>query len=262
MESTWLSISIFCDTDNNYLVLDKGILPKIKQLTGDDILKNWYFKFNNTGGPNIKVPMLVQNTNLNNTVEGIAAYFKSCFYTNVECTSKPLVIDDLYGLFPTNSIQFGLYEVANLYDNSNIKLKQAISELYIEALCKEPVDEETLLSFSLYLHLVAFKETAVFKGVGQIRAFLLDIAKPSNTDAAIQKELINLLQAILADINSNTRYSDELSWLNKWAKVCESDYFLNDPVEVFKLINQHLQLSEKVLNFLIYLLRYHLNNNS
>lgn len=263
MEYTSLSISIFCDTDNNYLVLRKGILTKVRQLQRAGLLKNWYFDFSNNGGSNIITPMLVQTRNINNTVEKIAKYFNSFFDSNFDCHPKPILIEDLYQPFPVNSIQFGLYKATGLFDNPYISLKQTISDIYIEALCKEPVYDEALLSLSLYLYLMVIKEAlASHQGAEQIREFLLDTSESFNTDIEVQEELKNLLTAIVEDIGHHTKYNREISFLNKWEQVCKSRCYLNEPIEIFKLINKHLQLSENVLSIVIYLTSYYINRLS
>lgn len=257
MEYTWLSISVYCDTAQYNRVLAKGIFPVVNRLQSDGLLRSWFFEFNYNGGSNIVTPMLIQNSDLYQTVQNIANDFKLLFLdVNLHCSSRLITINDLYRPFPVNTLQFGLYSVKDLLDHPHIELKQIISEVFIEAVCDEPIQDEFLVSFGLYLLLASIKaDFARHRNPKLIQDLLSEQIGLISLDEETCKELDNLIVEIMEDIEHLTDFHRQSLWFGKWENVCQSNHAGISPLKIFQLVNQLLQMSLQMVGVVTYLTR-------
>lgn len=252
MEYTWLSISAYCDPVHYHRVLTEVIFPVVSQRQRDRLLGSWFFEFNYNGGPNIVTPMLVQNSNLHQTVENIADDIKLRFCdANLHYPPRLITLEDLYKPFPVNSLQFGVYSVKNLFDHPDIGLKQIISEVFIEAVCEEPIQDESSLCFCLYLLFAAIRE-ALVRNPELVRDLFSGQSDLINLDEEACKDLDNLVNEIGEDIDHLTDFHRKSLWFVKWENACQSKHAYTAPLKVFQLVAQLLQMSPQMAEIVIY----------
>lgn len=149
-----LSISLFSPISGWQILLKDGIIPFFCFLK--DRLISYRVQFNYDCGPNIRLSLYVHSGNAMDVAKEADLFFKVFFQELEKPTdSEPLKFDGLFMPFPSNSIRYGLFEVAGMEKME--PLEKAFSVLVLNGLSDEVIDEEAVLTFCIYVSFLNYK---------------------------------------------------------------------------------------------------------
>ena len=214
-------------------------------------------------GENIRISICCTSDNAETLSVAANEFFKE-FYTKNDFPEKNihLPIDGLFLPFQCNTIQYGLHKKG--YHNS---VDFQLSNMIVEVLADDVIDDESILTFALYLHLGLLSQLDVELALIDLKSYNMDTE--SNL---IDKELLYENYAlnkvsfneIYSDIFNRRRESleDTSPWLDDWLQLCASELNSGGIIEnkfgavyeITTIINNHLGFDDsmkQVLNNLI-----------
>jgi len=256
---TWLTTSIYCSRTTWHKVLEEGIKPFL--------LKNKYcsyrLEFNYLSGENIRFSLQVPSESAEIIAKKADLYFKNYFLNSkLPNTIIKMPLDGLFLPFPTNTIQYGLYKILNHKEDFSYNfIAKYISDLMLELLIEDEVNEETIITFALYLH-VGFLRVGLLKNKEIILQFYIEQSKFSNAD--LDENLLNIkvednkqiLRALYQEIICKDRievYRDS-PWLEHWIRLLEDSIrdssFAFSLDKITNLIDRHLGVNDNMKRLL------------
>jgi len=254
---TWLSISLFCCKNEWNRLFADGIAAFI---IANDFSKAYTLEFNYIGGENIRLSLLTGKLNINQLTKKSREYFKAWFLKANLIVPEVMPVEESVSLpFPANSIQFGLY---HREEKENQSLVTSLSQIILDVLKADLIDDETILTFAFYLQICLikvitkidptfintlkpkFKYTkpdniendgtgvpAVIKtepmteDTDVVNSFIMDRISLYEKFEEYKKGLVE----ITGDIMNGVNEADILQWLKQWLDTCRAE--LNEPVD-------------------------------
>ena len=221
----WLTASCFCSRARWGELLHE--IKNFRTKLDHEKYVSFQIQFNDTLGDNIRVSILPTPGGLDEVGQSMEEYFGR-FFSGFNDGSITSPIQGIFLPFPTNRIEFGLYNIA--FDERmfpTYKTLEEMSELIIEALQHEEITEDTLISFCFYLQ-IAFIKTCLPYYEQDIDALFLALS-PGNDNspgAVLSREELernsDLMQEITSDVMDQDHFDDNLEWLNRWINFCRS----------------------------------------
>lgn len=225
---TWLSISLFCEKQRWNNLLNDSIYLFLKSNQFCSILTAYTLEFNYEGGSNIRVALLMNNAYIEEFLPKIDAYFKK-YYASIKVNenNNNIYPNRIFQPYPPDSIQYGLYKpivVANR-DLDKFNLPIALSKIIIEALKDESFDDETILTFGIYLNV------GLIKAIMQLKPLLIhklltsyslnyynDIVDEDFSDTINKNKntVFEIVEDILGSDASRVPF-----WAETWIKICK-----------------------------------------
>lgn len=250
MDRQWLSISLYCDQEHFHHLLKNGVSPALTCIKKRGSLVAWSFEFNGNGGPNIRLSILTLKDRAHETSLLIASFFESFFkQVNYRNCTHAMPGKELYMPFPGNSVQFGLYLTDDSTANDH-DLNMLLSEVLLDALSDDIIDNDSLFSICLYLHfslaLTINKHAEIYNG--EILHDLPDLGR-----IIIDDDIKGLANDIFADVSHQTVFANENAWFIRWEKICESATLSKQEKQLPGLIARKLQIALPLLE-LVYVL--------
>lgn len=222
-------MSLFSSRRHAHCVLNEAISPFVTQYSELGALKSWFFELNSHLGENIRLSLLVPFDQAPKMARNAKKHFRLFFFERglaVKPLSFPLA--GIFLPFPENSIQFGLYRVTvekTEFDEGD--WDRRVSAILLEALAKEEIDDETVFSLCLYLHLTLKREFLCLCPANEslFKEFYETSDSIAGTPSVLtvwQEKLEDnkaVLKEICTDISDSTFYERQ-NWLSRWATLC------------------------------------------
>ncbi|MDR6784089.1 hypothetical protein ABIE26_002522 [Pedobacter africanus] len=248
---SWLHVSVFVLKNNWHLAIKGVIQPFIKYHFEKGDFLTYKLTFDHGSAENISLSLLVPDKKEGVVAQSLDQSLKSFF--KEEGFSAILNSKQNNTLFMpplTNSVQ---YKLCPAFVNPEIKhlqiLEQTFSNLMIDVFAEELVDDEMILTFSLYILFDCYKLVCAtdhssgdkWQMYYQHQASYLKTIEFS--DQPLQEEIVSMEAAvneIYLDI-SNTVMLNDLNWISKWedvfGKIWEEEYNRNREILFFSEIN-------------------------
>ncbi|TDX00978.1 hypothetical protein [Dinghuibacter silviterrae] len=222
-KTVWLVTSLFCRRKHWNGVFNTGIKPFI---TEGDIL-SYQIGLNYQGGENIRLAFLAEEDRAGDLALHARDYFQSFFSSAGLVPSETgLPVKGIFMPFPCNTIQFGLYEAST----SDHHIERAISDIMLQALPENDIEEETILMTAYYLHISLLvtlcpyggKEMAHYSPVYQSR-----LLTSETIDEPFKQNELNANRSIFMEVIrdiSASRSGKEMSIpsrLAQWMALCK-----------------------------------------
>lgn len=262
----WLKMSLFCNRSIAHHILKESVQPFITQCRANHCLKGWFIEFNTTSGENIRLALLVPGQKAEIASLDAKKYF-TYFFKHLDFPSKNKLTFPLNGLFlpfPENSIQFGLYNVPDERNEVDVDRAQKVSHILIEALAENEIDEETVVTLCLYLHLTLKKQ--VINSCPKNELPLKALYETTEADFTRSSGLpffgknLEDNQTVIREITDdiyNPEFSKEQTWIVHWENVCteaiNNDDWLTSIQRLISLLDKQLDVSFAQLQLVRYL---------
>lgn len=254
----WLSISLFCSKQNWHTLMANGVDVFLKN---NSVIKGFRIELNYLYGENLRLALLTEEENARALANVVSNYFIDHFKkTGISKTTIKTIKKGIFMSFPENSIQFGHFppEIISKGEMEHHSFSTPISKAMLNAFMHEEIDDEMILTFAFYLHIVMIK-TFYVKGitVNKIFSLLANTTKLNEPERQpVKYEMFEITQEIM---QSNMPIQ-ELDWLNNWyihclstlsiyeadlEKEAEKKYFL-----FINSLNSQLGITNKGKNYL------------
>ena len=259
MNDCWISTSLFSEKKNWGEIIQNGIRPILLELA----IECFRIRFNYFNGANIQLSLLSNKHQCESIAKRLDAYFK-CFFLNAKLRKArlPLPNDSLFIYYPSNSIQYGLYSLDVKFEEQGGDVYQLLSEIIIDSFW-EDVDDASILTLLLYLHLTLIKVTYNFFefNVKNPTSYFLEKYPLYQTKNNSYKDFFNknkaIIDAIMFDVFvKNFMVGDDLFWLNRWVEVCKRELDKSPKnidaqcSSLIKMIDNHLGPNTEMKQFL------------
>jgi len=275
---TEIAVSLLCcKSEWNRLFAD-GIIPFVTDI---DLSASYTIKFNYDDEENIRLSLYTTEINAKQLAEKAAEYFKDWFLkANLIVPEMIPVGEEAPIPFPINSIQFGSY---HREEKENLSLSVNLSQIILDALKEDVIDDETILTFAFYLQICLIKLiTQIDPGfINTLKPAFKDaeLGEPENADtnhAAIEGQISKVpsesmdavnsfimerislnekfeeykagLLEITSDVMNSADEADILGWLKLWLNTCKTE--LNRPVENENIIITYKRIIDTVYGHL------------
>ena len=221
---SWLVTSLFCKKSNwGKLLAEIDIF--LNKWSENRFLNTYLLEFNYLSGENIRFALLAPAEFADFFAKQLDKYFKDAFLrSGLSINSAIPAADSIFMPFPENTIQYGLYVPDDIYELNKHSFTPKLSELMLEGLKKEEIDDDLIITFGLYLTLVFIK--VFIKDRPQLVAELLNFYTSSDNEGNAGLEMtqnnIEILSGIIIDIFDFYQESNAPCWLQEWSEVCES----------------------------------------
>lgn len=217
----WLATSFFCSKDRWNMILKKT--RRIVEDLRYDLL-SYYIQTNNQYGENIRISFLTIEEKVDDVGQKIRLCFEPLFSSFPEETFKA-PISSITLPFPTNTFEFGLYEIK--FQEKLLptyKIQEVLSKAMMEGLEDEEITRDTLLTFSLYLQVALIKACSKLfdKKEEWLPLFVQNDLKSSVKNQSVKRANLNLTLEIINEIIDNGKFEIELGWLERWCGSCHS----------------------------------------
>jgi len=224
-EWLWLRTSVFCAKGHWHRILEQ-IQIFIDLWKPQQCIKGFRLEFNYLSGENIRFSILCRDDFKRLIVQKLDEHLTSLFLKEKFSVKKPVLpVNGVFLPHPANTVRYGLYNVVGVNtDNEQIGL--VISSAIIQALCHEPIDEESILTFAFYLYAGMFKAFSncnkVFDGItytnlsGATRSDQIDIEIVKNKYENGKEMLSEIFDEIMRGIHIGP-------WLDSWILTCETE---------------------------------------
>jgi len=267
-ECKWLTTSLFCEKKHWSKIISEVIPDFLNTSLNKEIHEiQIYLQFNYLGGENIRLAFFSNFENVNDSAKQLDAFFKN-FLSKllIPKNTHELPINGFFIPFPQNTIQYGLYSPI-----VNKNLEFVISQTIIDALFDEFVDDECILTLTLYLTLGTMK-VAISSNVltkDECSTFYRnEFLKKNDLNEIDYFELKFINSEVLISEIVNDIFDPSLNnspkWLTNWMlaynlkidlakdeKVINPTFFYTDTVA---LIYRHLGITERMRLILSYFL--------
>ena len=275
---TWLATSLFCGKSSWKHVIEKGITPFLSDPVNKIYQNSFLLEFNYLSGENIRFSPLVKEEDTIDVSEKLDSWFKN-FFSLADLPQKrhKLPVKGLFMPFPSNSIQYGLYDPIKIMgqeDYAEYKFRKGLSMIMIDALKDEAIDDETILTFVFYLTVAWLKVIMITWPDVDKNLSQLYIRHEIHNGKKVDKDFISqnfehnkeMLLEITSDIMaySFTKPVNIPSWLESWMQLCENEISkekaLHNSKESVKIIYrktlsvvfQHLGITVNMRSILLY----------
>ena len=267
-----LSTSIFCSASHWNHVLNEIALFLHKMQLEDQ--NSFFLQFNYQGGENIRWALFIPADQVDNFTRQIDDHFNYFFSkANLPLTKSSTSVETDLLPFPQNSIQYGLYRP--VYSDGfgtlqDFGIRSSLSWLMIEALASDNIDDETILTFTFYLHIALIKLmlTRGLASLTELRNIHIYNYMPIGDPLTIKKVEDNRerIFEMANDIINPAKEDDVPIWLQKWMDRCDTEirkelpypYTKKNELHYRRLIyHLHIQLGitvnmESLLLFFLY----------
>jgi|SRR5690606_9206621 len=252
----WLTTSYFCSKEQ-WSILLKEIKNFLENLEVN--LLTYNIQISNQYGDNIRLSLLTRENEVDDLGQKILLRFEPLL-SSFPKESFKFPIRDINLPFPTNTVEFGVYEIHfhELY-SAIYKIQEELSKAMIEGLKEEKIESDTLLTFSLYLQVSLFKACSNLlpnfkKG---FTVLIQDDLKPNSKLRQALNENHNLVLEITKDIMEE-KSDEDLAWVETWYNV--SSTLLKEEMKAYKG-NSNSEFENFIKNFYqksIYFINSHL----
>lgn len=215
----WLATSFFCSRDRWNIILKKT--RRIVEDLRYDLL-SYHIQTNNQYGENIRVSFLTVEEKIDDVGQTIRLCFEPLFSSFPEEAFKT-PISSIALPFPTNTFEFGLYEI-NFHEKllPTYKIQEVLSKAMMEGLEEEEIASDTLVTFSLYLQVSLIKACSKFlnKREEWLSIFIPVDSEPNVVNQAAKSANLDLVFEITSEVMGNDKFDEELAWLDRWYRAC------------------------------------------
>lgn len=258
---TWLSTSLFRNRSNWHELMTNAIISFVKQA---GLLQGYTVELNYLSGENIRLSLLVDDKKAHILTAKVDQYFKQ-YFSNLkpEANRITLPADRVFMPFPVNTIQYGLYPVLKI-KKSQVKdhlVAINISQIILDALKDEEIDDETILTFAFYLQMGLIK--AIDSSHEGFIAALRDIHK--NRAPAVEVDQVKYQESreTLLDITRDIMQDNDAAlpeWFGEWLNIYKEDSAGNNDVNaaynnIVYSIYKHLGMGTKMISMLSYFIK-------
>jgi hypothetical protein len=253
-----LYTSLFSAKEKWNILLQEGIKEFYKRY--EDLLSDCEVEFNYTCGENIRLHFSCEKEKAEIIAQNADRYFRIYFsQKGFEERNTTPPFDGLFLPFPSNTIQYGLYN-KNERDPFLQNIGHTLSNILIDTLSDDIIDDESLLTLALYLQL------GLICIVNLDNAYLdaqLKISLEDSDTVPFMKNYIlnrNAYQEILSDVTTNWEQPIEgFKWLTNWMYMCSRLLDnIGNPEWVFHTISSQInkqlgfnKASQAIVSFLI-----------
>ncbi len=257
----WLSTSLFCNKRQWGNLLLNAIETFIL-VEKNNTLKGYTIEVNYLSGENLRLSLLTDKKNAPLLAKLTDDYFTQYFATSISSgTSLNLPVDGIFLPFK-NCIRYGLY-LPQATINKEGSLAISFSQIFLDALKNEAVDDETILTFAFYLQI------GLIYSISNIHPQFKKELKPtlkSQFNGDLDKDIFRskfednkmCFLEIINDINNSS--IDLPEWVTAWLKLCEIEVLKADvdiPLlhtyrSIIKLVYNQLSIKNNMSNILSY----------
>jgi len=223
----WISTSLFCCKSQWNKLFANGIIPFVT----NNLLDAYTIEFNYLNGENVRFSMLTAETNAPTIANHADEHFKKYFLnSNLFASEIRLPTGEIFMSFPSNIIRYGLYPPQKIAPNEKRKYSFPIelSQIILNALKDDVIDDETILTLSIYLQIGLIKVINNFHPgfISRFRPLILkDRAQTHISDTSVLRTKFentkHIFIEIANDVMDNTSEVDNPGWLEKWCNICE-----------------------------------------
>ncbi|RXF70369.1 hypothetical protein [Arcticibacter tournemirensis] len=262
----WLNASLFCKKNHWGTILNNGTKPFVKELMEQRAINSYSIELSFFEGDHVQFSVLLEEQNVPMIERMMSQYFCSFFDdAGFDSPDLQLPINRLFLPFPCNSIRYGLYNAFVWPMNQVlIDVQRELSDIIMQVLGEEIVDEELLVTLGFYLHsmwLTRKKKNIELDRNNENSGFHEPINYQTAEGELVQARIhARYLQTreMLEEIYQIVRKVDDQScdeypaWLRKWSMTCDG-YLRNinyNNNEVPGLISHHLGLTP-IMNFMV-----------
>lgn len=232
-----LSFSLFAVRSVWNLVLAEGVRGFLDQ--NKRLILRFNIEFSYFCGESIRFSVFCESRHAELLSMKTDVFFKA-FFREKCFPAKEIVlpVDGIFLPFPANTIQYGLYENPSLSDRLDT-IKEAISGIILNTLAEDIIDDESIFTLAIYLHLGLLREVKRLSDVAlQNLKFYHGHTDPGEKD--LLKENYETNKMIYAEIysdvfNRRRDTEDEVSlWLNNWIELCSNliAFDFNDQTDI------------------------------
>lgn len=262
----WLNASIFCKRNNWGELLKNGVNSFVKSSMEEKTVNSYSVELNFSECDHVRLAILLEKHNVLQVGEAMTRYFSDFFENSgFDSPDLQLPIDRFFLPFPCNSIRYGLYNAFSWpYNQVLVNIQRELSDIIIQSVSEEIVDEELLVTLGFYLHsmwLERRKLIAEFEGDDPVIHFYpVDnhTAEGKFVEARIHTRYL-LIREMLEDIYRVVRNVDDPScgdcpaWLQQWSGACDryTNSTHHNTNEVPALISRCLGLTP-IANFMVF----------
>ncbi|MEO8948261.1 MAG: hypothetical protein ABI308_07615 [Mucilaginibacter sp.] len=268
-DTIWLSTSLFCNKAQWGTLFFDAIEPFIT-VEKKNQLKDYTIKVNYLGGENLQFSLLTDKKSAPLLAKKTNDYFTQYFAISI--SSGPTIKLPVDGMFLPfkNCIRYGLYPPQLPIDNeeNNYSLSIVFSQIFLDALKNEEVDDETILTFAFYLQVGLIYSISLKHP--QFREGLKSTFKknPLNEDLDItmirskfEDNKVGLLEIVNDINNSNINLPN---WVVTWLQLCDIEVSQTDndksPQSIYNNIimsvYNHLGINYTMSNMLSYFIEH------
>jgi len=270
-KTSWLSVSIFSKQKDWNFILTNAIRPIIGNFIQTNHIITYAIEFNYSRGQNLRLSIMAYRWGLKKFMTALDAHFKSFLLDNKmlpEIHSLP--VDGIFMPYPFNTLQYGLHKPEGLNKvgvkgsrlvnlmNEQYSFYQTLSEIIMEALGEEEINDELIVTFSYYLHLILMN--CICKRYSEdLEIFWSSYDLPENkSNQEMVREFFapkflqnfEVLKDIRNDVfrNGNLILIESPGWIKKWEMAClhEIDQQKNFEFPKAPNINIHLNIVESI----------------
>lgn len=225
----YLCTSIFYSQANWHNLTTNCLVPfLIREKRG---VISYFINFSKDQGENIQ--LVIECTNCLSLKEKLSYVLNQYMKSNPSITGRKNSPEDvLFTNFPNNNYYFNLFKAPafsrdNFADVLKHKLKALFTQLIIDKLAKEEIDDETLLSFGIYVHCATLKVI-----LGESKTGLMDMKEistyltaslPVNEQVKVDLQCLIIklnnaseLTALYNEIWFDANNTQEFNWLKKF----------------------------------------------
>jgi hypothetical protein len=152
MKKIWANFSIFVSLSNSHYIFSviREFLEEFKSLN----INEYALRFNTDGGNNIQFAVLIHEKQIEYYVGFISDRIEATFTSNALKVLSPLPKEKMFMDQYINTLHFGLFDPNKTIQLSDIKIETALADGLINALRNEIVDEELIVTYGYYIHVI------------------------------------------------------------------------------------------------------------
>lgn len=270
----WLSTSLFCNKNHWNDVLTDGIKPFLDQKTHNQQIRLYEIALNYAGGDNIRLALRTQHANAAELAKQTDEYFKIFFQQKNYPREENQFSNSVFMPFPINTIQYGLYKI-KIDDDRKYRFTKALSDVLLNVLPDEAIDEQKILLLAYYLLIIYTKSLEKnnyivdLLSLYQQHLFNKEVSIVEDTVAEAYEENKELLEEIAAAISTPQALGDDLiAGFEDWIKLCEEDItatisdskeynpiLYSNFIRTFYLLNKQLAITDNMAVMLLYFIK-------
>jgi hypothetical protein len=247
----WLAISISVNKNDWMDFLKNSIRTFINNEAIRSKVRVYLLEFSHDTDT-IKLSLLTRDVFIKELVKQAEGYFNSYFasLTSASTLTDSHTNTDLI-LYSTNNIQCDIHASAKINNNiEKFAIPNLLSELMLDVLSDETIDDNTILSFSFYLSIGLISVLLKNSPSSIIELLnLYDLSNYINEDFESNLELeFKKNQTILLDIVNNIfneRSMEIPSWLLMWMKLCDKE--LKNTFSCFLRNDTHFVIHNRIV---------------
>lgn len=249
--SVWLSVSLFCQLENWHILLNEGIKPFLQMPFVQESAREYDIRLGYQGGEHVALSLLTPLSHAERLAQTCDTYFTHYFRNHLFSVPVPSHYGKaLFMPIPCNSVQFGLYSIINEQEeNLPVYTSCSLSKIMLTALAEESIDNETIVTFALYLYFSLIATIQASTNVeqntlqGELTRQLSSLPMEELSEIIHGRYLANkpTIDSIAADIFSGQ--PSDIPWLNEWKTTCKKQQS-KDIMTLGSFIDMHLGLNQ------------------